>query len=287
MSGLASLLYRVNALNRALNRIVLVAVLAAIGLTAFGVQTVAQAADFPLRAKYAVFGVKPITTQELSAHINQYVIVDARSDYEYKTLHIKGATSIPVASQDFIQRVRALAKKTKKTLVFYCNGVTCSKSYDATAQAIQGGVTNVLVYDAGVFAWATAHPDDAVLFGKPLKSAKKLISKADFDAHCLAPNEFFKRVDADKQAIIIDIRDADQRAGVSLFQMRDHHVPLDNDRLKAWVDKAKAGKHAMYFVDATGKQVEWLQYFLKDQGVKDYWFMKGGVRAFYKSMTMN
>jgi len=260
--------------------LMVVAVLAAFSLPFIS----AQATDFPLRPKYAVVGVKPITTKDLSAHLKQYVIVDARSDYEYNTLHIKGAHSIPVASQDFLDRVRKLAKKSHKTLVFYCNGVTCSKSYDATAKAIQGGVTNVLVYDAGVFAWANAHPDRAVLFGKPLKSASRLISKTDFDAHCLSPNNFFKKVDSDKQAIIIDIRDADQRAGVSLFQMRDHHIPLDNDRLKTWIDKAKAENRTMYFVDATGKQVEWLQYFLQAEGLKDYWFMKGGVRAFYKSM---
>lgn len=280
MKGHSSNPYFVQHLHRILVRLLAAVVLMATGLTALQ----ASAADFPLRQKYAVLGVKPITTADLAANLDKYIIVDARSDYEYNTLHIKNAVSIPVASPDFLQDVRKLAKKSGKTLVFYCNGVTCSKSYNATAQAIQGGVTNVLVYDAGVFAWANAHPKDAVLFGQPLKSPSQLISKNDFNAHSLSPDDFFKRADADKQAIIIDIRDPSQRAGVSLFQMRDHHVPLDNARLKTWVDQAKATGHTMYIVDATGKQVEWLQYFLEKEGVKDYWFLKGGVRAFYKSM---
>ncbi|WP_322628051.1 hypothetical protein [Halothiobacillus sp.] len=85
-------------------------------------------------------------------------------------------------------------------------------------------------------------------------------------------------------AIVIDIRDSSQRAGISLFQMRDIHVPLDNDQLKVWIDKAKAEDKSLYFVDATGHQVQWLQYFLEEQGVRQYWFMKGGAKAFESKM---
>lgn len=245
----------------------------------------AGAADFPLRAQYEVVGVHPISTQKLASGFKQYVIVDARSDYEYNTLHIKGARSIPLSSRDFSARVGKLAQAAHgKTIVFYCNGVTCSKSYRATAEAIQSGIHNVRVYDAGIFAWANAHPEDTVLLGEPLKSADRLISKKDFHAHTLNPEALFKQTDADPKAIIIDIRDAQQRAGVSLFRMRDHHIPLDNNRLKKWVDLARSEHRAMYFVDATGKQVQWLQYFLESEGLTHYWFMKGGVRAFYKDV---
>lgn len=241
-------------------------------------------AQFPLRAKYETVGVVPISTAQLAAHFNDYTIVDARSAYEYHTLHIKDAHSIPLASNSFDLDVKALAEKTGKPLVFYCNGITCEKSYRASVRAMQAGIKHVYVYDAGIFNWAEAHPDKTVLLGKPMHSADQLISKAEFNAHLLTPKAFYEQTLADPKAIILDIRDAAQRAGISLFQMRDIHVPLDNASLEKWVNKAKSENRALYFVDATGRQVRWLQYYLKEQGLTNYWFMKGGAKAFYATL---
>ena len=121
--------------------------------------------------------------------------------------------------------MKALADKTKKTLVFYCNGTTCEKSYKAAVRAMQSGVKPVLVYDAGIFHWAEANPSKTDLLGKKMQSANQLISKADFSAHLLSPHDFYEHVMGDPKAIVLDIRDAGQRAGISLFQMRDVHVP--------------------------------------------------------------
>ena len=248
--------------------------------------TVASADEmkFPLRAQYETVGVKPISTADLLAHFNDYTIIDARSEYEYQTLHIEGAESVPLSSSGFDQSVKALADKTKKPLVFYCNGTTCEKSYKAAVRAMQSGVKPVLVYDAGIFHWAEANPSKTDLLGKKMQSASQLISKADFSAHLLSPRDFYERVMGDPKAFVLDIRDAGQRAGISLFQMRDVHVPLDNARLADWVSRAKQENRAMFFVDATGHQVQWLQYYLKEEGVHDYWFMKGGAKAFYDTL---
>jgi rhodanese-related sulfurtransferase len=240
--------------------------------------------EFPLRAKYEMVGVKPISTADLSAHFNKYTIVDARSEYEYQTLHIAGAESLPLANAGFDLEVKALADKTKKPLVFYCNGTTCEKSYKASVRALQAGVPNVFVYDAGIFHWAEANPGETDLLGKKMTSASQLISKKAFSAHLLTPRVFCERVANDPRAIVLDIRDAAQRAGISLFQMRDVHVPLDNARLADWVKRAKEENRAMFFVDATGHQVQWLQYYLKDEGVTSYWFMKGGAKAYYETL---
>jgi len=36
--------------------------------------------------------------------------------------------------------------------------------------------------------------------------------------------------------------------------------------------------------DAAGKQVRWLQYYLEDKGLKSYYFMAGGINAYYNEM---
>jgi rhodanese-related sulfurtransferase len=243
-----------------------------------------DAVNFPLRAEYEVVGVKTISTQDLASQFAKFAIVDVRSDYEYHTLHIQDAHSIPLSSPNFIGQVQSLAAKTKKPIVFYCNGTTCSKSYQAGARALEHNIKNTFVYDAGIFAWAKADPSRTILLDVAMKSASQLISKEKLDDHMLAPRRFYEDVMGNAHAIIIDIRDPAQRAGISLFQMRDIHVPLDNDQLKVWIDKAKAENKPLYFVDATGHQVQWLQYFLEEQGVRQYWFMKGGAKAFESKM---
>ncbi|MGM0517093.1 MAG: rhodanese-like domain-containing protein [Pseudomonadota bacterium] len=244
------------------------------------------AEDFPLRAEYGPAGVDPIETGELAANLDRYTIVDARSPYEYETLHIEGAHSIPLASSEFSEKVSALAEETGKTLVFYCNGVTCAVSYKATLKAHSAGVEDALVYDAGIFSWAKANPDRSVLLGETLGDPAKLISSGQFQAHLLEEDPFFARIDRSENPIIVDIRNRDQRAGISLFQMRDRHVPLstDNSELDELILLAKTEERPMFFVDATGKQVRWLQYYLENKQVPEYWFLKGGVSRIYENM---
>ncbi|MCU7967165.1 MAG: rhodanese-like domain-containing protein [gamma proteobacterium symbiont of Bathyaustriella thionipta] len=94
---------------------------------------------------------------------NKFAVVDARSVFEYDVIHIKNATNFSVNDDDFFEKINAFAKKTTKTIVFYCNGRRCMKSYNA---ADKSKLSNIFVYDAGVFDWSVAHPDEAVLFGE-------------------------------------------------------------------------------------------------------------------------
>ncbi len=249
-----------------------------------GMPAVQSAEEFPLRAQYALVGVQPIDTAQLTQQFAKYQIVDVRSAYEYQTLHIEGAESIPLTSAKFTGEIKELAEKNKKPLVFYCNGTTCDKSYKAAAEALAAGIKPVWVYDAGIFAWAKANPSQTRLLGKPMTSASQLISKAEFEAHLLSPQEIDARLAKEPNAIVLDIRDAEQRAGISLFQMKDIHVPLDSPKLQSWLDKAKSENRPLYIIDATGHQVQWLQYVLQEQGLNHYWFVRGGARALYESL---
>ena len=238
--------------------------------------TVSANEDFPHRSLYPK--VKPIELEELYKQRGEVLIFDVRSSYEYETLHIKGSQHLALDDRDFVSTLRLLRKKDKRSLIFYCNGHTCKKSYKATQKAMSGNIDNVFAYDAGIFEWTKAHPDEAVLLGNSPVDPTRLISKEMLNAHTLDPETFGERVG--NNAITLDIRDTMQKDAISLFPMRQRSVPLDNNRLQSYVDKAKSQDKTLLVYDAVGKQVRWLQYYLENEGVTNYYFMKGGAKAF-------
>lgn len=90
---------------------------------------------FPGRKKYP--DIPYLSKQQLKAQFADVVIVDARSKLEYETLRINGAKNIPVASKRFLERVIKLRSTTDKTIVFYCNGRTCTLRPQHPQQAFQ------------------------------------------------------------------------------------------------------------------------------------------------------
>lgn len=232
--------------------------------------------EFPVRALYPK--VEPIALEALHAQYNDVIIFDVRSSYEYETLHIKDARHLALNDPEFIAKLKQLRADDPRPFVFYCNGHTCKKSYDATNDAMKDGIDNVFVFDAGIFEWTVAHPELAVLLGKSPVDPKRLLNKEKLAAHMLSPEEFGERIGDD--TIVLDIRDTEQKSAISLFPMRQRSVPLDNARLQTYVDRAKRENKTLLIYDAVGKQVRWLQYYLEEQNVPGYYFMKGGAKAF-------
>ncbi len=235
------------------------------------------AEEFPVRALYPK--VKPIEIDELYDTLDKVIVFDVRSSYEYETLHIKGARHLALNDRNFESELKQLRETEQRPFVFYCNGHTCKKSYKATHRAMQAHIDNVYAFDAGIFDWTKAHPDQAVLLGKTPVNPKRLLSKAKLKAHMLEPEAFGQRANS-QASIVLDIRDTMQKSAISLFPMRQHSVPLDNNKLKNYVDKAKQQNKTLLVYDAVGKQVRWLQYYLEDEQVPNYYFMKGGAKAF-------
>jgi rhodanese-related sulfurtransferase len=92
-----------------------------------------------------------------------FTLVDARSRVEFEASHIAGAVNLPARLvKDHLGDV---ARDKNRTVVFYCNGPTCTKSQKAARAAIALGYTKVLVDNDGLPAWEQArHGVD----GKPL-----------------------------------------------------------------------------------------------------------------------
>jgi rhodanese-related sulfurtransferase len=236
-----------------------------------------SANEFPHRAKYK--NVPVMEMSQLKAKFNTVEIVDVRSAYEFETLHIKGAINIPLSNREFGAQVQALSDKSGKQLVMYCNGGTCKKSYKAVEKAVAAGVKNVVAFDAGIYAWASTHPQHSVLLGQYPMQAGAFIDNKRFKSRMLAAKEF--EANFGPSAQILDIRDRAQR-DTQLFPFQEKRAQLDEmDRIKEIVAQAKSSNKTLLVYDKVGKQVRWFQYFLEREGVRNYYFMKGGSEGYY------
>ena len=223
-----------------------------------------------------------ISLEDLHKQKDNALIVDVRSAYEYDTLRIKGALNIPLNSSDYLERIQTLRAKSDKLIAFYCNGKTCRKSYKAARKALRADIGNVTAYDAGIFDWAKQYPEDSELLGRSPIRPGQLISSSKFKNHQLEADSFIEK--ASSNAIILDVRDPTQRDGLFIFNGTEIPVPLDNDKMQKYVDQAKSQNRSLMIYDAVGKQVRWLQYYLEQQNLKSYYFMKGGAKSFFDNL---
>jgi len=240
--------------------------------------SVKATSEFPYRSQYI-----DVTTVELDDLYKRYkdvVIVDVRSEYEYNTLHIKEARNIPL-NRNFVDNIRKLRAETTKPIVFYCNGKTCRKSYDAVLKTQSARIPNCEAFDAGVFDWAKAHPELTVLVGKSPVKPTDLLSHDEFKAHLLPPKEFAAKAKDANKVLILDVRDRVQR-DTPLFPFQEKRAQLDESaKIDQAIEQAKQEKKTLMVYDAVGKQVRWMQYHIEAKGLKDYYFMNGGAQGYW------
>ena len=238
----------------------------------------ALAADkYPNRGDYP--DVPTIETSDLFDGLqdDSIVVVDVRSKLEYDVIHVTGAAHAPVSKQTFDAAVTELAKQNPgKTLVFYCNGTTCLKSYKATEKAMYAGLTSVAAYDAGIPEWANTWPAETLLLGEQIVDpAQQLISKAAFKEKCLAW-EVFQADGAKSGVMVIDVRDFIQKSGELPGLESARGIPLDTF-IPNFVAKQVNQDKTLLIFDQVGKQIKWLQYYLEKYGYTDYYFLGGGA----------
>ncbi len=241
------------------------------------------ALEFPHRKDYPT--VPPIESEALfkQYEVDKAIIVDVRSSIEYDVIHPEGAVHIPLSSANFTERVKELSSfNPEKNLAFYCNGITCLKSYEATRKALKAGVKNCYVYDAGIPIWASTYPEKTLLLGKELVDPEKqLIPKAAFKKKCL-PIKKFKSTTKSKNSLVIDVRDHIQRSEKIKGLKKVKKIPLDKFIPNFVEKKVKRDKTLLIF-DQVGKQVRWLEYYLVANGYKNYYFLAGGATSVLKA----
>lgn len=221
---------------------------------------------------------------DLFQQLDKVIVVDVRSKYEFDTLRIKGAANLPLTDKNFDDSLRTMRGSSEKPIVFYCNGVTCHKSYQAVRRALYLKIENTFAYDAGIFTWAKAHPENAVLLGRSPINPADIIEKEALNARMLSPNDFGSQVS--DATIVLDVRDRFQREAVGFFPGNERRVALDqSEKLDKVIQRAKREDKTLLIYDEAGHQVQWLQYHLVDAGLKNYYFMKGGAKSYYDMLS--
>ena len=249
----------------------------------FGFVSIAAASDFPYRKDYP--GIPTIDSYDLFASYKSgnVVIVDVRSKIEYEVIHPDGAVHIPISKKGFVNNVKALiAKNPGKKIAFYCNGITCLKSYKAAKKAKEAGLTNCYAFDAGIPVWATLYPNNTKLLGKTLVNPEEqLIPKSNFKKKCLGFDDFKAQLNANG-GMAIDVRDHIQRAKKLPGLKKGKAIPMDNF-IPHFVAKKVHQDKTLFIYDQVGKQVRWLEYYLVENGYEDYFFLAGGATSVLKS----
>ena len=228
---------------------------------------------FPLRASYAT--VTTISHQALAEKINDVLIIDVRSIYEFSVLHLTNAVNVPITNLGFIPTLKVLRANDDRDIVFYCNGITCKKSYEASVTAQKAGIERVYTFDLGILSWAKLHPDKSVLFNYSPLNTEHLISPEKFRQHLLLPQDFVKKIT--NNSLVFDIREFYQRDKLILENI-SISAPLN--KFQHTLELIKKNNSTLLIYDAVGKQVRWLQYLLEKNNIKNYYFMQGGVKGY-------
>lgn len=244
--------------------------------------TICVAENLPFRKDYP--GVNVVELEDLKSGYDNgsFIIVDVRSDLEYDVIRVKGAYHIDLSQAGFIEHLQTLAQQyPDRKIAVYCNGGTCLKSYKATMDAAEAGMKNVYAFDAGISAWSNAYPAETLLLGKEVRDPKKqFIPQSELQKVTLSFTEF-KQKAAQGNALAIDARDPMQRTHKLPGFEKALPIPLDK-LIRNVINKGNLKDKQLMIFDQVGKQVQWLMYYLVDQGYSNFYFLEGGATAVLK-----
>lgn len=244
--------------------------------------------NLPLREVFLT--VDCMSAEELAHRIekNDVVVVDARTKTEYEILKIVGSTNIDVdKKQRFINDLKNLADADKREIVFYCNGKMCNLSYRAGTIAKEIGIESSYVYDGGIFKFSKVAPTMTLLFDREITPDNKPISSEQFKSKLLSLDQFEQQITehvVNKEGFrILDIRDKSSHHGSSAFAgiMNEKYISLaKTKKLKKYLKKVALKNIPLYVYDWAGTKLKWVQYYIEQQGIKEYYLLNGG--AFHK-----
>ncbi|MBK0400138.1 rhodanese-like domain-containing protein [Limibaculum sp. M0105] len=83
------------------------------------------------------------------------ILVEVLPKDSYDEFHIPGAINVPVKSDDFAERIQAVANKNDEVVV-YCQNTECDASPRAAERMEKLGFKRVFDYEAGKDDWRKA-----------------------------------------------------------------------------------------------------------------------------------
>lgn len=248
----------------------------------FLLTSICQATTFPYRDAFPE--IKTIELEDLKAGIDsgEILVVDVRTPTEFNTIHVKDAINLPYSNATFSDRLLELATiNFKDKIALYCNGLTCIKCYKAAEDAMNLGFFNVYAFDAGIKIWAQKFPELTVFKGKTMGSAEQIIAAdSKFTEACLDFDSFIVK-STENDAVVIDARDPMQRRQPLPGVKKVLQVPLDK-LVKNIISKGHYKDKKLFIFDQVGRQVNWLMFYLEENGYTNYHFLTGGATAVLK-----
>ena len=111
-------------------------------------------AEKPL-APVTLDGATIVTAEEVIELITTedgVVVIDSRRDEEYEKGHIE--TAITLLDSKMNELILSSHMTSKETpVIFYCNGIRCMRSYNASVKALSWGYENVYWFRGGWKEW--------------------------------------------------------------------------------------------------------------------------------------
>jgi rhodanese-related sulfurtransferase len=95
-----------------------------------------------------------ITREELSAHLDQFIILEALGETYYSQGHIPGARVFPTDRAK--ELAPTVAPRRDAAIVVYCASETCRNSHQVAKLLRDVGYTDVRVYAGGKADWESA-----------------------------------------------------------------------------------------------------------------------------------
>ena len=130
---------------------------------------VSYAANSDYRSPEQVEGTITTSLQEAKVLFDKGVVfIDVRNLRLYAKNHIPAAFHLDLKTAFNEAAVAAIAKKDQ-TIVIYCSGVKCSRSYHASEKAALWGFKKVYYFRGGIVEWKKA--------GYPLEKEQKHLTK--------------------------------------------------------------------------------------------------------------
>lgn len=241
--------------------------------------TTCFADKFPYRDEYPELNIIELSELKSGYDFEEFLLIDVRSKTEFETIRIKHAINIPYADARFTGYLGQIVEENPdKKIVVYGNGGNSIKSYKAAEDAKHAILPHVYAFDAGILAWAKAYPSETYLLTDILKdSEKQLIAEEQFIKRNI-DFESFKKMAVKRNAVLIDARDPIQR--IEKIKGLEKALPISMDKLvKNVISKGRHKDKQLLIFDQVGGQVNWLMYYLVDNGYTNFYFLNGGATA--------
>lgn len=249
--------------------------------------------QFPNRKFYP--GLNYLSTNQMVSDVSagKYLIIDARPELGYNTLHIKESANIHSGDKQFVEKFLQLIEQNKKPIVFYCGGLTCLKSYKASTKAMQELnkrkiKRDVYTYDSGITAFAYASPDWVLKNGKPVSPENPILNVKKLKKHAKKAEDFVELIENDEENnyIILDVRERSQRILSKLFMFKKEHriTVLEPEKLIEFLNETKASDQLLMVYGAVEKQIESVFQLIQMTGVKKWFYLEGGEYAYSQFM---